>query len=158
MGEEELADAVRSMEGVNRWFGMKNILYPVERRELGRVRRERRIAMAAGEGAAWASGASRRNRGGGNWNNASSNANFRASNRNGNSSSKRNNNLGFRVSSIRVGSQDDLRLAVQAANPIPRARAPLPAETDMTREAGASRPAPKVPADIFNQQLKGTDK
>jgi len=50
------------------------------------------------------------------------------------------------------------RAIQQAANPIPRARAPLPAETDMTREAGASRPAPKVPADIFNQQLKGTDK
>ena len=145
IGEGELADAMRSMEGVNRWFGMKNVLYPIERRELG---------MASGEGAAWASGASRRYRGGGNWNNASSNANFRASNRNGNSSSKRNNNLGFRVSSIREGRHCAVRLAGQAANPIPNARAPREAETNMTREAGASRRVPKVPADIFKQQQK----
>ena len=49
---------------------------------------------------AWASGASRRFRGGGSWNNASLLADFRASARDGNSSSKRSSGLGFRVSRI----------------------------------------------------------
>ncbi|MBR2839573.1 MAG: formylglycine-generating enzyme family protein [Kiritimatiellae bacterium] len=49
---------------------------------------------------AWASGSSRRYRGGGNWLNPSSSASFRASHRDGYSSSLRNLNLGFRVSRI----------------------------------------------------------
>ena len=49
---------------------------------------------------AWASGASRRYRGGGSWPIASSDASFRASNRSGNSSSRRASGLGFRVSRI----------------------------------------------------------